>query len=59
MELIIDLILTWMFKPQKKKKKKKKKFISTYIFVVVFKIIIVSWNFVIERFIYLIFSAKR
>ena len=56
MELIIDLILTWMFKP---KKKKKKKLISTYIFVVVFKIIIVSWNFVIERFIYLIFSAKR
>ena len=54
MELIIDLILTWMFKPKKKKKK-----ISTYIFVVVFKIIIVSWNFVIERFIYLIFSAKR
>ena len=55
MELIIDLILTWMFKP----KKKKKELISTYIFVVVFKIIIVSWNFVIERFIYLIFSAKR
>ena len=51
MELIIDLILTWMFK--------KKNLISAYIFVVVFKIIIVSRNCVIERFIYLIFSAKR
>lgn len=53
MELIIDLILTWMLK------KKKKELISTYIFVVVFKIIRVSLNCVMERFIYLIFSVKR
>lgn len=52
MELIIDLILTWMLK-------KKKELISTYIFVVVFKIIRVSLNCVMERFIYLIFSVKR